>query len=128
MNENYPICEFCGCAIPDVVNYCPSCGEEVMFVTPHQEDVTYEQEKIFMHLMDTIKGAKLSKVSSWKRKRKNIRWYIPTLSNLDRPIYHPIDISGTDRWIRITPYSDGSGEKWETISDIEYSQEVDTYP
>ena len=29
MNENYPMCEFCGCAIPNAVNYCPSCGEEI---------------------------------------------------------------------------------------------------
>jgi hypothetical protein len=30
-NENYPICEFCGGAIPQDCNYCPSCGEDVPF-------------------------------------------------------------------------------------------------
>lgn len=47
-NENYPVCEFCGCGIPSDADFCPSCGEDVLFAAPHYKEPVKKPTAVIM--------------------------------------------------------------------------------
>lgn len=51
-NENYPVCEMCGCAMPIDNEYCPSCGEDVLFAAPHFKKPVREPTRIERIILD----------------------------------------------------------------------------
>lgn len=106
-NENYPICEMCGCAIPSDADYCPSCGEDVLFAAPHFKEPVRELTEVERIIFD-LPPIHQPIIAGWD----------------DYSIYEPIiddgSTSDSNRWIGINRGSTVGNTTWTKQINYQY--------